>query len=192
METCINSYDALKTYFHPTRRYSALPHFRETLQEYATFLCGHFADPRIVNADMKDTLVQALACFVCYPLSLRALETSPIEQRLRMCKALLAPYDNRSWAPTNWILVRLWKGCGFGFRYKHLPHLLPAKNQQVIGIANLQKPCPSPVYQQHLAAILREDAETGTKLIDTLLNQLNWAFSEFISMLQEVGSVPKM
>ena len=52
---------------------------------------------------------------------------------------LLAPYEGRSWAQTNWILVRLWKGCGYAFRYKHLPHLLPSKNQQQeIGNASLQ------------------------------------------------------
>ena len=135
----------------------------------------------------KRDLVQALACFVCYPVSMEALESVPAEDRLQMCKALLAPYEQRSWAPTNWILVRLWKGCGFGFRYRHLPHLLPARNQQQdIGSASLQKPCPSPVFQEHLAAILRQDKQSGTRLIDTLLNQLNWAFSEFVGMLQEV------
>ena len=29
--------------------------------------------------------------------------------QLEMVQALLAPYENRSWAQTNWILVRLWK-----------------------------------------------------------------------------------
>jgi hypothetical protein len=26
-----------------------------------------------------------------------------------MLKALISPYENRSWAQTNWILVRIWK-----------------------------------------------------------------------------------
>ena len=26
-----------------------------------------------------------------------------------MVKSLLAPYENRAWAQTNWILARLWK-----------------------------------------------------------------------------------
>src|SRR6218665_3779619 len=28
---------------------------------------------------------------------------------MQMTKALLAPYEGRSWAQTNWILLRLWK-----------------------------------------------------------------------------------
>ena len=28
-------------------------------------------------SDIKDTIVQALACFVCYPISLKALESIP-------------------------------------------------------------------------------------------------------------------
>lgn len=87
-----------------------------------------------------------------------------------MMKNLLAPYEQRPWAQTNWILVRLWRvsilhslllspsgagwtlsisvssttksqlassskifpylfyqGCGFGYRYTRLPHLLKTK-----------------------------------------------------------------
>ena len=32
-----------------------------------------------------------------------------LDRRLSMIESLLAPYENRSWAHTNWILVRLWK-----------------------------------------------------------------------------------
>jgi hypothetical protein len=37
--------------------------------------------------------------------------------RTVLIRALLTPYANRPWAMTNLILVRFWKGCGFGFRY---------------------------------------------------------------------------
>lgn len=30
-------------------------------------------------------------------------------RRISMVKSLLAPYENRAWAQTNWILARLWK-----------------------------------------------------------------------------------
>lgn len=49
------------------------------------------------------------------------------------------------------------------------------------------EPCPSLVIQQHIADALKADEELATKFLDTLLNQLNWAFSEFIGMLQEVS-----
>jgi len=28
-----------------------------------------------------------------------------------MLRNLIAPYESRSWAQTNWILVRIWKVC---------------------------------------------------------------------------------
>ena len=50
----------------------------------------------------------------------------------------------------------------------------------------LAEPCPSEVFQRHIAFTLRQDEASATKLLDSLLNQCNWAFSEFIGMLQEV------
>jgi hypothetical protein len=41
-----------------------------------------------------------------------------------MVRALLRPYENRAWAQSNWVLVRIWQGCGFAFRYHKSPHLL--------------------------------------------------------------------
>ncbi|MED6243754.1 hypothetical protein ATANTOWER_026129, partial [Ataeniobius toweri] len=58
---------------------------------------------------IKDSLMQALASYVCYPQSLRAVERIPEEQRVAMMRNLLAPYEQRPWAQTNWILVRLWR-----------------------------------------------------------------------------------
>ena len=40
--------------------------------------------------------------------------------RAVLIRALLTPYSNRPWAMTNLILVRFWKGCGFGFRYSQV------------------------------------------------------------------------
>lgn len=51
------------------------------------------------------------------------------------------------------------------------------------------EPCPSPKFQSLLADLLTSESELATKFIDTLLNQLNWSFSEFIGMLQEVGAI---
>jgi len=51
---------------------------------------------------------------------------------------------------------------------------------------NVVEPCPSKVFQNHLRDYLESDSEAASKLIDTMLNQLNWAFSEFVRVLQEV------
>lgn len=54
------------------------------------------------------------------------------------------------------------------------------------------EPCPSTLLQQHMAELLREGPDVAPSFLNSVLNQLNWAFSEFIGMIQEVrhgGSV---
>ena len=41
--------------------------------------------------------------------------------------------------------------------------------------------------QQHMADLLREGPDVAPSFLNSVLNQLNWAFSEFIGMIQEVG-----
>uniref|UniRef100_A0A8D0KY74 RING-type E3 ubiquitin transferase n=1 Tax=Strix occidentalis caurina TaxID=311401 RepID=A0A8D0KY74_STROC len=160
-------------------------HPLDTLMRLAAILAKHFADSRIVGTDIRDSLMQALASYVCYPHSLRAVERIPEEQRISMMKNLLAPYEQRPWAQTNWILVRLWRGCGFGYRYTRLPHLLKTKPEDA-SLPSLQKPCPSTLLQQHMADLLRSDRDLAPSFLNSVLNQLNWAFSEFIGMIQEI------
>ncbi|XP_050413378.2 E3 ubiquitin-protein ligase RNF123 [Patella vulgata] len=187
IETCVNAYNALKNYIHPTTPFESLPGYEDILRRYAMFLTNHFADQKIVSNDLRDSLVQALACFTCYANTLHILETLPMENREKMIRALIAPYENRSWAHTNWILVRLWKGCGFGYRYRYLPNLVPSKVQPTeFSFVSLQKPCPSQILQSLLAKILLDDEPTSTRFLDTLMNQLNWSFSEFVGIMQEI------
>ncbi|XP_078270476.1 E3 ubiquitin-protein ligase RNF123 [Rhinoraja longicauda] len=185
MNVAMNSYSALKNYFSPVNPMDELPGYQETLSRLAAILAKHFADSRIVGTDIKDSLMQALASYVCYPHSLRAVERISEEQCIAMMKNLLAPYEQRPWAQTNWILVRLWRGCGFGYRYTRLPHLLKSKPEDA-NMPSLQKPCPSTLLQQHMADLLRSDCEMAASFLNSVLNQLNWAFSEFIGMIQEI------
>ncbi|XP_040263377.1 E3 ubiquitin-protein ligase RNF123 [Bufo bufo] len=185
LNVAMNSYNALKNYFNPVSSMEELPGYEETLTRLAAILAKHFADPRIVGTDIKDSLMQALASYVCYPHSLRAVERISEEQQISMMKNLLAPYEQRPWAQTNWILVRLWRGCGFGYRYTRLPHLLKTKPEDA-NLPSLQKPCPSTLLQSHMAELLRGDPELASSFLNSVLNQLNWAFSEFIGMIQEI------
>ncbi|KAK1161551.1 E3 ubiquitin-protein ligase RNF123 isoform X1 [Acipenser oxyrinchus oxyrinchus] len=185
LNVAMNSYSALKNYFSPSNSMDELPGYEETLTQLAALLAKHFADPRIVGTDIKDSLMQALASYVCYHQSLRAVERIPEEQRVAMMKNLLAPYEQRPWAQTNWILVRLWRGCGFGYRYTRLPHLLKIKPEDA-NLPSLQKPCPSILLQKHMADLLSRDKEMAASFLNSVLNQLNWAFSEFIGMIQEI------
>ena len=57
---------------------------------------------------------------------------------------------------------------------------------------NLQPPCPSPVYQHVLAKMCTEDKTLSSGFLNGVLNQLNWAFSEFIGMLQQVEFVESL
>ncbi|NXG59433.1 RN123 ligase, partial [Hemiprocne comata] len=185
LSVAMNSYSALKNYFSPVNSMEELPGYEETLMRLAAILAKHFADSRIVGTDIRDSLMQALASYVCYPHSLRAVERIPEEQRISMMKNLLAPYEQRPWAQTNWILVRLWRGCGFGYRYTRLPHLLKIKPEDA-SLPSLQKPCPSTLLQRHMADLLRSDRDLAPSFLNSVLNQLNWAFSEFIGMIQEI------
>ncbi|NXK38610.1 RN123 ligase, partial [Piprites chloris] len=185
LSVAMNSYSALKNYFSPVNSMEELPGYDETLMRLAAILAKHFADSRIVGTDIRDSLMQALASYVCYPHSLRAVERIPEEQRISMMKNLLAPYEQRPWAQTNWILVRLWRGCGFGYRYTRLPHLLKTKPEDA-SLPSLQKPCPSTLLQRHMADLLRSDRDLAPSFLNSVLNQLNWAFSEFIGMIQEI------
>ena len=54
VEVIINSYNALRSHFHPTMPYQSLPDFQQELKKFANFLSRHFADARIVNAGMFD------------------------------------------------------------------------------------------------------------------------------------------
>ncbi|XP_047202936.1 E3 ubiquitin-protein ligase RNF123 isoform X2 [Girardinichthys multiradiatus] len=185
LNVAMNAYSALKNYFSPANSMEELPGYEEMLTQLAAIFAKHFADPRIVGTDIKDSLMQALASYVCYPQSLRAVERIPEEQRVAMMRNLLAPYEQRPWAQTNWILVRLWRGCGFGYRYTRLPHLLKTKPEDA-NLPSLQKPCPSSLLQKHMAELLSMDKDMAASFLNSVLNQLNWAFSEFIGMIQEI------
>ena len=106
------------------------------LKVMKSFLPSH----SVLVSDIRDNLVQALACFICYAKSLRALETAPISARLKVVKALLSPYENRSWAQTNWILVRIWKVLKRnGDEYKHgLMYLKPIHSTLSISSPGVQ------------------------------------------------------
>lgn len=42
------------------------------------------------------------------------------------------------------------------------------------------------LLQRHMAELLSMDKDMAASFLNSVLNQLNWAFSEFIGMIQEV------
>ncbi|XP_011305831.1 E3 ubiquitin-protein ligase RNF123 [Fopius arisanus] len=182
----------LKSHLHPTAPIENIRGYEEMLREIAQFLCDHFLDPRIVHAIAKDTLILTLAGFTSNSLTLKALEEIPRESRIKFVTNVLRPYENRAWAQSNWVLVRFWQGHGFAFRYEKSPHLarkIGPKMLQQESISQPIKPCPSVMYQMHVRDILVDNPKATTLFLNSLLNQMNWAFSEFISMVQEIHNV---
>ena len=45
------------------------------------------------------------------------------------------------------------------------------------------------MYQQTIGIVLLSDNKLATQFINSVLNQLNWAFSEFVGMIQEVRNI---
>uniref|UniRef100_A0A8C5R7Z6 RING-type E3 ubiquitin transferase n=1 Tax=Leptobrachium leishanense TaxID=445787 RepID=A0A8C5R7Z6_9ANUR len=180
LNVAMNSYNSLKNYFSPVSGMEELPGYDETLTRLAAILAKHFADSRICGRSDPPPPPPGDAVYLIIRNNL-----SRLSRQINMMKNLLAPYEQRPWAQTNWILVRLWRGCGFGYRYTRLPHLLKTKPEDA-NLPSLQKPCPSTLLQSHMAKLLRGDPELASSFLNSVLNQLNWAFSEFIGMIQEI------
>lgn len=165
--------------------------YRKILSHFCNFIAVHFGDERIVNADLRESIAQALASLVSNADALRILEEIPYSSRLKMLKSLTAPYENRAWGQSNWILLRMWKGNGFAFRHTATSNIAfkltnPQTNKESFSNLSLLSPCPSPKFQRELAEYLTISPDASNAFITSLLSQLNWSFSEFIGMLQEI------
>lgn len=56
-----------------------------------------------------------------------------------------------------------------------------------LNILLISAPHPSKKCQQQFGQLCVKDNQLASEFLNGLLNQLNWSFSEFIGMLQEVG-----
>lgn len=156
---------------------------REFSTDFVQFIANHMQDTRIVNTDVRDNMIQTLSAFCFYSGSLRAVENMRENNRTVLIRALLTPYANRPWAMTNLILVRFWKGCGFGFRYSQV---YPSKFLQSLRKDRIQDPSPSIKYQQEIGRYLSKNIDDAIVFLNSLLGQLNWAFSEFMNLLKDL------
>ncbi|XP_028398244.1 E3 ubiquitin-protein ligase RNF123-like [Dendronephthya gigantea] len=193
IEAICSGYSALRNLFSPTVVFNDLPDCEELLKKMASFFAENVCESSIVNPDLRDTLIQGLVTFSCYPDCLKALEELPSISQERVVRTLMGAYEKRTWVQTTWILIRFWKGCGFAFNYSLQPwgHMSGISDHGLQRV-NLQPPCPSPVYQHVLAKLCTEDKALSKGFLNGVLNQLNWAFSEFIGMLQQIQSLPNI
>ncbi|XP_055849939.1 E3 ubiquitin-protein ligase RNF123 isoform X2 [Episyrphus balteatus] len=173
----------------------------EEISLAGAFLSEHSADPRIILASCKDSLLQALGTLICHEAGIRALEASPKRCQESLIQALLRPYENRAWGQSNWILLRCWLGDGFAYKDSRQPSIWQGCNDQLImglcrrraksethtGLLHHVAPAyPSKYFQELIGQRLVENEPYATAFLNSVLSQLNWAFSEFILLLQEI------
>ncbi|KAL1450651.1 hypothetical protein WDU94_002990 [Cyamophila willieti] len=197
VETMVSLTSIMRTHFDPLVPIQTLPNYLDLLQSVAQFLTCLIPDSRITNKGVKDTLRESAAGFFCCPLTLKCMESVSDQCMDKFIHALLRAYQGSNWAHTHWILVRIWYGSGFAFRYTHSPHLSNFSPDLILGESNLfcplNTPNPSAIYQENIKkTLLRErNAEPASAFLNSLLNKLNWAFSEFITMIQHLQNISK-
>lgn len=174
------------------------------LKKTANFLAMHIADGRIVLAACKDAIIQSLGTLACHKMGMQALEQIDPNSQMALVIAILQPYENRAWGQTNWLLLRFWLGHGFAYREARPANKWNdgdvdmnlglqrrrAKTTSYTGLLHVIAPaCPSIYYQKLIVKILRDEPDYCSKFISSLLSQLNWSFSEFIQICQEIQPI---
>ncbi|XP_010681095.2 E3 ubiquitin-protein ligase RKP [Beta vulgaris subsp. vulgaris] len=140
---------------------------KQGLSSFVTFVVTHFNDPRISSADLKDLLLQSISVLVQYKEYLVSFETNHAAT-LRMPKALLSAFDNRSWIPVTNILLRLCKGSGFG----------SSKHGETSS--------SSVIFQRLLRDVCAEDEDLFAAFLNRLFNTLSWTMTEFSVFIREM------
>lgn len=193
--------------FHDSGLQHNLMECQDLIDMSAEFLSSHLADSRVIIASCKDALIQALGTLTCHEIGVKALEGCSEESQLLLVRALLRRYENRAWGQSNWIMLRFWLGenAAFAYRDPRQPCIfqdssqatvtLPLargrqKNSSHTGLLHLiAPPFPSKHFQRLICQVLIEDEPYSTGFLNSLLTQLNWAFSEFIHILQDIENL---
>jgi Kip1 ubiquitination-promoting complex protein 1 len=187
--------------FHDTGVQHNLSGSADLVNAAGEFLGTHLADPRVVLASCKDSMIQAIGALTCHQKGIQALEQASEKSQNLLVEALLRPYENRAWGQSNWLLLRFWLGEGFAFREsrpaciwqggqsRHSLGLYRSRSKSgSSGLLHLIAPaCPSRHFQFLIGSMLANDEPFCTKFLNSLLSQLNWGFSEFIHILQDVS-----
>ena len=164
--------------------------YKEVLKQVCLFISGHFCDERIVNNDHKELIAQGLTSLITSKQGLSILENISIENRLNLIKKLTQPFENRPWTHSNSILLRFWKGSGFAFKKETLLRLFNSQADENLNylVKNelLNDINPSLVFQQLIIDYFNSNPKQAWIFLTSLLNQLNWSFSEFIGVLQDI------
>ncbi|KAK9071573.1 hypothetical protein SSX86_008001 [Deinandra increscens subsp. villosa] len=140
---------------------------KQGLASFVTFVVTHFSDPRISSAELRDLLLQSISVLIQYKEFLAAFESNHAAIH-SLPASLLSAFDNRSWIPVTNILMRLCKGCGFGFS-KHG-----------------ESSSTSSIFQKLLRDACLKDEELFSAFLNRLFNTLSWAMTEFSVSIREM------
>eukprot|EP01117_Protostelium_nocturnum_P008236 TRINITY_DN2939_c0_g2_i1.p1 TRINITY_DN2939_c0_g2~~TRINITY_DN2939_c0_g2_i1.p1 ORF type:complete len:1088 (-),score=416.38 TRINITY_DN2939_c0_g2_i1:26-3289(-) len=130
------------------------------LTKIIEFLIEHFNDKRIINPDIRDFLLQSLSVLLQYHDFVRVFERPEVNRSLFM-HSMLEAFDARFWIPIANILLRFWRGTGFGQAVKRV------------------NDCSSQEYQNVFRNVCSEDMNLLSEFINRVFNNLNWAITEF-------------
>jgi len=136
---------------------------------FVQFLILHFDDKRIINPDVRDLLLQSISVLLQYPDFVRTFERQDID-RQHFMKALLIAFDSRSWIQILNILLRFWKGTGFG--------------QSSIKTND----CASIIYQHEFKELCTREFSAVNEFLNKVFNNLNWAITDFGVSIKECQS----
>ncbi|XP_060863040.1 E3 ubiquitin-protein ligase RNF123-like [Metopolophium dirhodum] len=161
----------------------------------AEILLDILNDHRIIHPKTKEIILQGVTLYLTNPKSVVILQSVGKRSRLRAIKSILKPTERKMWIKTNLILMLIWYGSGFAFRYVRPPHL---KNKHISTQGALEEIVfsnmgtvrpPATVLQNDIRTVIAQDKEMASNFINNSLNYLNWAFSEFISLFQEIKDI---
>lgn len=148
------------------------PELRPGLEVVMSFLAGHFNVRTIINSDMRDSLIQ------CISGVLQVTDYIPIfeqlEVRYEFCEALLRSFDAHCWLPVTSILLRQWRGSGFGDGLSIESQAAPKTGSEELQVVFVQ--CCENAPQQ------------TADFLNRVFDNLNWTMTEFGLSLSEVDS----
>lgn len=164
MESLVDCFHALRKCDPPY--VSSAIFIKQGLASFITFVVKHFNDPRILNTDVKDLLLQSISVLVQYNDYMLAFESNK-EAVKSLPRALLLAFDSRSWIPVTNILLRLCKGSGFGSS-KHA------------------ESSSSVLFQVLLREVCIHDEGLFFSFLNRLFNTLSWTMTEFSVSIREM------
>lgn len=202
--TCLNLTTSLRFYFNNESSINnqTLIHankiktkndleYEQVLKLFAQFITYHFGDERVVNNDHKEMIAQSLISLIGSKQVLPVLENISIEFRLNLIKKLTQAFENRPWTHSLTLLLKFWRGFGFAFKNETFIKLtnnlsIDNLNYFTTKLDQFTDCNPSIVFQKLLSDYFNSNPKQAYIFLTSLLNQLNFSFSEFVTMFQDI------